>query len=148
MCASFLCNPRPALSWLRKILAWLPVTRAPGWLRSRMLLGSAASPELRGALAAALIKVSPGVLRARMSAVLSVDVVETFKRVKVPTLVLRGEQDSVVPRRSADLVQNTRPAAKVVLIRAPHLVLQAAPVEAAEALRMFLHGLAPPPAQN
>ncbi|MFO1528788.1 MAG: alpha/beta hydrolase [Kiritimatiellia bacterium] len=146
LCASFLSNPRPALSWLRKILACLPVSRAPGWLRSRMLLGPDASPELRRALAAALAKVLPDVLRARMSAVLSVDVIETFKRVKVPTLYLRGDQDRVVPRRSADLVQNTWPAANVVSIRAPHLVLQAAPVEDAAALRGFLHGLAQPQA--
>jgi pimeloyl-ACP methyl ester carboxylesterase len=138
LCASFLRNPRRGLSWLRRLLAWMPVTMTLGRLRSRILLGPAASPELQSELAAALTQVLPGVLRARMSAVMAVDVVEAFRRVTVPVLYLLAEEDRVVPESSAALVKRTLPSAEVISIRAPHLLLQAAPEEAAEVLRTFL----------
>jgi pimeloyl-ACP methyl ester carboxylesterase len=93
---------------------------------------------LRTALARAVALISPSVLRARLKAVLTVDVSAEFSAVKIPVLYLRASQDRLVPAEASAAVAELNPQTRVVEVQGPHLLLQAAPAEAAEAVRAFV----------
>jgi pimeloyl-ACP methyl ester carboxylesterase len=103
-----------------------------------MLLGRFSSSPIRTALAQALAQVSPQALRARIRAVLSVNVASALSQVRVPVLYLRASEDSVVPREAFGLISQSLPGARVAEVEAPHFLLQAAPVEAARHIRDFM----------
>jgi 2-hydroxy-6-oxonona-2,4-dienedioate hydrolase len=68
------------------------------------------------------------------------DAIETkLPRVRVPTLVVRGEHDPMVPQRWADEVVGLLPDGRLALIPgAAHTVVYFAPRECAEVVRTFL----------
>jgi pimeloyl-ACP methyl ester carboxylesterase len=86
---------------------------------------------LRTLLRKALAQVSPAVLRARLEAVVAVDASAALASVKVPVVYLQATQDALVPARAAQLALKACPAMRVVPIRGPHCLLQAAPAETA-----------------
>jgi pimeloyl-ACP methyl ester carboxylesterase len=139
LCCTFVRNPRPATSILRGLVGMLPVTFAPVNILSHLLLGRFSTSALRAALAESLRQVSPNALRARLKAVLSVDVSEKLATVRVPILYLRASQDRLVPASASALVLSLRPNTQVVELDAPHFLLQAMPVEAAKAVSSFVH---------
>lgn len=138
LCASFARNPRPRLTWLRHVSGFAPVKRLPVWLLSRMLMGRWETPGLRTALASAMARVSSTALRARAKAVLGVDVTVPLRQVKVPALYLRGSQDAVVPASAANHVAEALGAVEVVVLDAPHFLLQTAPEAAASVVKPFV----------
>jgi len=81
--------------------------------------------------------VAPVAWRARLRAVLSVDVVEKLASVRVPVLYLRGKSDRVVPRAAWSLIKKSLPSARLVEFDGPHFILQARPVECAEEVTAF-----------
>lgn len=137
LCCSFAKNPRPALGPLRGLVDWLP-DRPPLRALEWVLAGRFATPKLREALARALRKVSPGALRARMTAVMGVDVVPVLRFISVPILYLRAVEDRVVPPSASHLVLANVSRGKVVEIVAPHFLLQTAPGEAGKIVDEFL----------
>jgi pimeloyl-[acyl-carrier protein] methyl ester esterase len=137
LCCSFVRNPRPLLGALGPLVRWLPVGLAPPAALADALMGRFSTPGLRNLLKASLRGVSPTALRARLAAVLSVDVSAKLAMVTVPTLYLRATEDSLVPRAAGDLVAQLNPGCRIVDIAAPHFLLQAAPSQAAEAIGMF-----------
>jgi pimeloyl-[acyl-carrier protein] methyl ester esterase len=137
LCCSFARNPRPSLGWLRGATGFLPA-RPPLKAIEVLLCGRFASPRLRAALAQALAQVPPAVLRARIAAVLSVDVVNELKRVDVPVLYLRALEDRLVPKAAGQLVVQNSRHIRVAELVAPHFLLQTVPREAVIELKQFM----------
>jgi pimeloyl-ACP methyl ester carboxylesterase len=117
---------------------WLSVGLVPGAVLSPLLFGHFSTRTLRTALARAVALISPSVLRARLKAVRTVDVSAEFSAVKIPVLYLRASQDRLVPAEASAAVAELNPQTRVVEVQGPHLLLQAAPAEAAEAVRAFV----------
>jgi pimeloyl-[acyl-carrier protein] methyl ester esterase len=137
LCCSFASNPRPALAWLRRVLRFLP-TNIPTAMASWMMLGRFSTPRLRSALKRAISQVTPAAFRARLIAIINVDVSAELARVRVPVLYLRATQDRVVPIAATAEVLRAQPSARVIDLEAPHLLLQTAPTIAGDQLKTFV----------
>ena len=55
----------------------------------------------------------------------------------MPSLYLRASEDRVVPVAASQHISNHLPGLKIMSIDAPHFLLQAAPTQAALAVRAF-----------
>ena len=144
LCCSFVRNPRPLLAPLRHLLAFVPFGTLPGFALRQALLAPYATPALQAELAAALAQVPPSVLRQRLRAVLEIpekDTSRSFARGSLPVLYLRARHDRLVPPANALQILHLEPGTQLVDIDAPHMLLQAAPAAAAEAVAAFLTGL-------
>jgi pimeloyl-[acyl-carrier protein] methyl ester esterase len=141
LCVTFASNPYPLLAWARPLAAGLPVKALPLWIRAPFMLGAWSAnrppPEVERANAA----VSEAVVRHRIAAVLAVDETRALARVRLPTLVLRASEDHVVPRSASERILRALPAAALVEIEGPHLLLLTRPVESATVMARFLEGL-------
>lgn len=136
--ATFATSPYPRV--LRRFVRpWM--FRCGGSLRSRVLLGSDPDRPVADILQKAVGSVTPDVFARRAREVLSVDATLALRACPVPILVLWGTRDRVVPGRSLARVREQVPEAKIVTLDAPHLVLQARPREAAQAIVAFAAGL-------
>jgi len=142
LCCSFARNPRPGLGLFRWLLPLFPFKYVPIRLLSPFVFGRFASAPLLAALRSALAGISGTTLRARAAAVLNVDVSSALPRIRVPVLYLRGTEDRVVPRSCADLVARAAPQTQVADVEAPHFMLEAAPADAAAAVKKFVQTLA------
>jgi len=143
LCCSFVRNPRPQLAAFGGLLNLVPLKAAPVVAMAAVLLGKYSTASLRHALAAALAQVSQATLRARMRAVLQVDVRASLAAAQVPVLYLQARQDYLMPASAAVDVQASLPSTTVVAIDGPHLLLQACPEAAADAVLGFMRGLKP-----
>lgn len=137
LCSTFIQNPRPRLKGLRVLTDLLPVKLAPVFIYNFFLLGRAATPSLESAIRAALSQVSGTAFRARLRAVLNVDVSAQMKMVRVPVLYLRALHDRLVPLSASSCVARIRPGTQVITVDAPHFLLQVAPREAASIVKTF-----------
>lgn len=142
LCCTFARNPRPGLSCLRRLLPWAPLTRMPSILLSAAILGPWASPELRHLLSQAVARVHPSVMLARARAVLTVDVTNDLALLRLPCLCLQASADRLVPGREAQHIAELLPATQLRVLTGPHGLLQAVPVESAEALLAFIRQIA------
>ncbi len=88
LCCSFARNPRPALSWLRRLVPFVP-TRIPAGLPCWFLLGQFSTPRLENASAQVLAQIAPDAFRARLASIIDCDVTERLADVRVPVLYLR-----------------------------------------------------------
>lgn len=144
LCCTFVRNPLPSLAFLSPTLACFPLQLVSIRAMVRVVLGSFFSWRLSDTLVRAIRQMSVEVLRARLKAVLAVDVSLELDRIKVPLLYLRASQDRLVPKAaSQQVVQSCAPVREVVL-RGPHFLLQASPHEAVVAMDSFLQSLEKP----
>ncbi len=139
LCATFLTKPvryvpRAASRITLPFWFWF----FPTFARTKTLLGGYSTPDLRAWLARAHRLVSPRVFASRARAILHVDARADLLACRVPMMYLGGATDGVVRRHNADAIARLRPDVEIVHIPAPHLVLQTAPVEAAEKVTGFL----------
>jgi len=141
LCASFVRNPRPGLAWLKPFIRVLPVASAPMAALSYLLFGTASSSAMRSALTQALALLPASTLKARLRALLEIDVSGKLAALTVPILYLRATHDRAVPRTAAQLVAQLNPQARIVPIEAPHFLLQAAPADASRAVADFARAL-------
>ncbi|MCE9638439.1 MAG: alpha/beta hydrolase [Planctomycetes bacterium] len=141
LCGSFVRCPRPALRFLRPIVTRSVLPLPPDALLARVLLGQNAPRALRDELRRALSRIDPTTLRARLRAVIDVDVSAELARVRVPVLCLRATRDRVVPRAAANWIVTVAPQTRAIDIDASHMLLQAAPAAAATAIQSFLNDL-------
>ncbi len=141
LCCAFVRNPRPLLAPLRHLLAFVPFGTLPGFALRQALLTPYATPPLQAELATALAQVPPSVLRQRLRAVLETDASPSFARGSLPVLYLRARHDRLVPPANALQILRQAPGTQLVDIDAPHMLLQAAPAAAADAVAAFLAGL-------
>lgn len=143
LCCTFLRNPRPGLRWLSG-LASIPAPLPPSSILSAMLFGRFATPRLSLMLREALVKVQPAVLRARLRAVVAVDVRAKAQALEVPVLYLRGTSDRLVPPSAAVEARRYCPNMKVQSFDAPHCLLQVVPEQAAATVADFIRKAAGP----
>lgn len=90
------------------------------------------------ALRRALAAVQARAWRARLQAVLSVDVSKALTDIGVPILYLQAAGDRLVPPVAAQHMATVAPSMEVVRIDGPHLLLQTRPHEAAAAISDFV----------
>jgi len=141
LCSTFVRNPRPVFGPLRHLASLLPVKLAPFSVLGTLLLGRFSTPALRAALATAMALVSARALRARLHAVLGLEVSSQLRAIDVPMLYLLARHDRIVPVSALKHIQHIAPSVLVAAIEAPHFLLQAAPAEAAQAVASFARKL-------
>lgn len=138
---TFARNPVPLLRHFSGLIPFLPASGRFSALAAPLLLGRASTPALRRALRGVLDRVRPEVLHARMRAVLGVDYTACMGVIAVPVLYLQADRDRVVPRSSGRHIVGLLPSVRFSVVSGPHLLLQAAPREAATAVRAFVQGI-------
>lgn len=131
-CPSTLLRGMPFLSdFYRRTLVLRSV------LRNR-LLGRYSTPALMDALEHALAQVSDATMRYRLRSVTEVDVSDKLPAVQVPGLYMQASDDRLVSVFHSKEVAAKGMNVLVESIRAPHMLLQVAPVRAAEVIGRFL----------
>ena len=138
LCCSFARNPHPFFSIFQPLVSIFPISIVPKVVLNFFLLGQFATATLRSTLSHAVSEVSSVALKARLKAVLKVNVSDELASITVPILCLCASHDRVVPRRAAELITQLNPRARVKQIDAPHFLLQAAPAEASNVIGTFI----------
>lgn len=138
LAGSFVRCPRPALRFATALLPFLPAHSGAGWLSDYLLLGRFADPARREMIREALAMVTPHGVRLRLREIARVDVRSSLAQVTVPVLYLRATEDRLVPQACADDVACLAQDVTIVVVAAPHLILQCAPDAAARAITSFL----------
>ena len=139
LCASFATNPIPWFPrFARPLVRPLLFRGKPRFPQIKALLGRYETPELRALLLKANAAVSPTVMAARARAIFAVDVMAQFRSCPYPLLYLRGQRDRVVRKSVVKRLLLEKPLLQVITLPAPHLVLQVAPEEAAQAIHAFV----------
>jgi pimeloyl-[acyl-carrier protein] methyl ester esterase len=138
LCCTFARNPAGAMRALAPLLNWLPLRHLPMTLLRHSLMDAATGAGVATRLRAALARLAPGVLAARMAAVLAVDAGENLARVAVPVLYLRAARDRLIARAVADQLARLQPRLRIADFPAPHLLLQTCPREAAAQVLQFI----------
>ena len=127
------------------VLAFLPrfiwSRPAPAFVLKAMLTGGDA--PLAEAVRRAMQSVAPAIIAGRIAAVLRVDVASEFRELACPVLYLRARRDRLVSLESAFRIQALKPSTLLAHIDAPHLLLQAKPLDAWSYVGPFLNRLAP-----
>lgn len=141
LCATFARNPYPFLGWAGPWAANFSVNSLPCWVRAPFMWGTWATDRARQESALATAAVGEAVLRHRIAALLAVDETNALARVRIPTLVLQAAGDHVRPRAATEHMLRTLPAAKLVQVNGPHLLLQTRANECAAAVRRFMQAL-------
>jgi pimeloyl-ACP methyl ester carboxylesterase len=144
LCCTFAANPLPIFGRLATVFSKLPAMRMPAALAAPWLYSGRATPELRRAHAAAMARVSPKVLRARVAAVLGVDYQPLLKNIEVPMLYLRAKGDRLIPAAASRAILELRPDVKLAEFEAPHFLLQTEPQACARAVETFMEQDAKP----
>jgi len=141
--ATFASNPRPRLSFIRPLLPYLPFhgTRSSVALSRFMVLGRWITPAIRELHLKILSMVPAGTMHARILAVADCDAREALGRVRVPILCFVAKHDRLIPRSAARAIQKYSHAARVVVLNAPHCLLQCVPNAAARQIKEFMQEL-------
>lgn len=121
LCATFASNLYPGLAASRYALPYLPTRLAP----------------LRRQLAGALAQVNPASLKARLYAVLSCDVREKLKAIKVPVLYLQATRDRLLPVSAHADIHGQLHEMQTCQYEAPHFLLQTKADEVARDILRF-----------
>jgi pimeloyl-[acyl-carrier protein] methyl ester esterase len=138
LCATFACSPLPSFArWLRVLIRpfWFRVI--PRSLIRRVLLGRFDTASLGQMVETAIAEVQPGVLAARARAVVAVDVGLQLQSCPVPILYLAATEDRLVTRRNLVHIRCLQPGVDTVVLVGPHLILQVAPLAAAQVINTF-----------
>lgn len=138
MCCSFVRNPYPFTSFLKPFINILPISSTSTGLLRKVLLGKFNSETLRSKLAQAIAQVSPSVIRARLRAVIEIDVSTKLAALNIPVLYLRASHDRVVPGSASKIISKLKPDVSIVQLEAPHFLLQAVPDEASQVVIDFI----------
>ena len=139
LCNSFVEPPLPALF---RFFPWslLFVFPPPRWAVRRFFVGRDASSELVSLVGNAVARTPRHVLAGRMHTVFKLPKYGDLPPMDIPVLLLSGNDDRLV---SMDTRTMERVSSHVVKkrIAGPHLLLQAAPVQAWDAISEFLAGV-------
>lgn len=141
LCASFVSSPMPLANMFSGLVGVAPIRWAARTLWPRRLMGRFESVEVRALMFKALDEVSDEVLRARIRAVLSVDVSSQLADLDLPTLYMQATEDAAVSKTAATKFARLARRGRVEAIVGPHFLLQCAPSAAARAIESFVRGL-------
>jgi len=117
------------------LLVRLPL---PGFAVRLLLLGRGAPASLVTAVRAAVSTVRPGVLSARLKAVLACDVRLDLGKVTTPILYITAKNDRLIDATCVRDVQRSNARVDVVCVEGPHLVVQREPLKVAEIVSAFV----------
>jgi pimeloyl-ACP methyl ester carboxylesterase len=137
LCCTFARNPAPMLSPLQGLICRLPLPSRLTWLVEPLLFGRFSTTDLRTALRQALACVPMSTLQARLNTMLGADFSKQMQEVEVPILYLQASEDRIISKSASRHVRSLAPETKVIELRAPHLLLQAIPVEAGRIVKEF-----------
>jgi len=126
---------RSFASLLAPILFHLPTSQVA--IR-HFLIGYNAPESLEQSVCLAISSVRPGVLAARLRAVLACDVRADLSKVVVPMLYIRATKDRLVDRNCLEEIQAILPQTRVIELDGPHLILQREPKQSAEVVAQFM----------
>jgi pimeloyl-ACP methyl ester carboxylesterase len=143
LCGTFAKNPYPRLAWARPFAFLLPIKSLPRWLRAPVMWGSRNPRRAPRNAERALASVAGAVVRRRIAAILAVDTASSLERIAIPTLIIHGRGDRVVPYAATASLIAHLPSAALAPIDGPHLLLQACPYECAATVLKFLRAQAP-----
>jgi pimeloyl-ACP methyl ester carboxylesterase len=115
------------------LLRWVPRSLVASALLGRGPESISLVREVRESISAT----SRAVLAARFREVLKVDVTGKLGQVEVPLLYLAARRDALVTDSAVRLIQRYARNVRVVTLDTPHLLLQAAPAEAAREISEF-----------
>jgi len=140
LCAGFSTSPvrgwkRLLATFLAPILFRLPL---PDFANRHWLVGPGATSAILAAVRAAISRVQPKVLSARLRAILACDVRTALSQVTLPILYIEARQDRLVPVSCLEEILQINPRAVVVSIDGPHLILQREPQKAADVVNLFI----------
>lgn len=135
---TFARAPIPFLSRFATLARIAPVRVVPLSLLSWMLLGRWRNRSLDAALTQALRTVTPAVLRYRAAAAMRVDVSRRMAGITLPVLYLRARGDRLITAAAGEHISAVMTHATLVELDGPHLLLQACPVAAANAVNAFV----------
>jgi pimeloyl-ACP methyl ester carboxylesterase len=135
---TFASNPFPRLAWARPLAAYLPLKSFPRWVRAPLMWGSASPNRAPRQSQRAMAGVSVAVIRHRIAALLAADEDSTLRSVLLPTLVLCGRRDRVIPKAATMRIVRGIPHSLHVEIDGPHLLLQTCAAECATAVLSFM----------
>jgi len=138
LCCTFASNPRPAMRPFGGLLPTLPLAAMRATPLGRVLMGRDFEPALNADLAAAMRQLPSAVMRARLKAVLDVDVTADLCSIAAPVLYLRAREDLVVPRSAGERIAKIKPDVEMAELPGPHFLLQTRPVEAAAVVKRFM----------
>jgi pimeloyl-ACP methyl ester carboxylesterase len=143
LCASFACNPRPRLSFIRPLLPYMPFhgSRSSIALSRFLVLGRWITPSIRELHLKILQRVPATTMQARIRAVADCDSRQALERVRLPILCLTARHDRLIPKSATRVIERHAPAARVVVLDAPHCLLQCVPDEAVRQIREFVQKL-------
>ena len=139
---TFAKAPVRGLSPLAPFVRLAPA-RPPLPLLSWALLGPWSTPALQAHLSAALRSVQPAVLRTRAAAALRADVSPALASIRIPALQLVASQDRLLAASAAEQLAAGLPKCQSITLPGPHLLLQTATQQAAQAVAAFALGLGP-----
>ena len=140
MCAGFATSP---LSGWRRAVASLVASAElnrpmPESAIRWFLLGPSAPSDLVLRVRQAISSVRSDVLCSRLREILACDVRQELAQVTAPVLYIQARNDRLVRDSSLDTIKAIRPNTSVVVLNAPHLLLQVQPRRAAEAVANFV----------
>ncbi len=134
---TFAKNPVGLLRPLAGLSRFAPVRAIPLRILSWWLLGRWATPKLEALLRDALQSVATDVLRARVTTALRANVTRCLARIDVPVVYLRATDDRLLFPGAGERILQALPHAQLIPIAGPHLLLQSAPMAAANAVAAF-----------
>jgi pimeloyl-ACP methyl ester carboxylesterase len=137
LCASFVSNPTIWLRALQAVLGAVPIGLLAHWLAPWRLMGRFRTPERTALLLRTLARVPDGVLRARLRAVMAVNVSSQLSRVEAPIMYLQGTEDGLIRQRVVDAAMCSSRSMQVRRVVGPHCLLQCSAQEAAREIREF-----------
>jgi len=130
---------RVALSLSTLVRAPMPLTYLFAPLVARILGGLHLPAEGRAEIVREARRIAPGEMLRRLKDVLAADCVPQLSGLSVPTLVVHGAHDHLVPLEAAHAVQAAIPGARMALLpRASHLPYMSHPGEFNAAVGDFL----------
>ena len=138
LCCTFASNPLPLLRPIKNLIHFLPISNKLTMFVAPFLMGEFSTKSLRKILAQTLGKVSSRTLRRRMHAVFDIDVSKKLEKIQIPILYIQAEDDRIVPVSALKKICEYAKKLKIVKLRAPHLLLQTVPLEAATAVKIFI----------
>ncbi|MDB5800246.1 MAG: alpha/beta hydrolase [Rhodocyclales bacterium] len=137
--ASFITCPYPFVpGWASALVRPFPFRAFPHYARLKALMHGYATPQLAALSAQALGQVAAAVFAGRVREVVGVDVRKELSACAVPMLYIQGTQDRVVPAWNFQRILAVKPDVTCVRVRAPHMVLQTEPEQAARAIEAFV----------
>jgi 3-oxoadipate enol-lactonase len=140
---SFAVHPEGQAIYDRSVAASRSMTmRELAEARSGVLLGSAATPELRAEVIETMAAINPAAYRLGAAAVWLADQRERAASIDVPTLILVGEEDRITPPALSEELGRLIPHARLQRIAAAgHLANAEQPAAFNSAIESFLSEL-------